>query len=1531
VSGAPDHEALMRRALAEIRQLRARVASLEADRAEPVAVIGIGCRYPGGAETPDAFWETTRAGQDAIGPYPAARLATFAGVPAPLPDAARLGGFLGDVDGFDCDFFGLAPREAQSMDPRQRLLLEVCHEGLEDALIPASRLAGSRTGLFLGLYNDDFAQLHVRLDRPDGLDGYLGTGTSHAIAAARLAYQLDLRGPALTLDAACASSLAAVHLACASLRRRESDLALAAGVNLILSPLFGMITDRMGMMAPDGRCKPFDARADGFVRSEGCGVVVLKRLADAVADGDPIRAVIRGSAMNQDGATNGITAPNGRAQQAVIEAALADAGIAAADVGYVECHGTGTPLGDPVEVDALARVYGVGRAAPCALGSVKGNIGHAEAAAGIAGLIRAVLAVGRREIPAVAHFRDLNPHIDLNAGLTVPRAPTPWTDAAPHAGVSAFGWSGSNVHVVVGPAPSAPAGEYAGDGLVQAGHLLPLSAASATALNELASRTAGWLVGTEIDVAALCRAAWHGRDRRRHRLVVRGATTAELGERLSAWGRGDGATIGVWAGVTPPAPARTVLVFSGQGGQWPGMGRRLLDEDTVFRDAFRAISRAAEPFTERPLIEELAAADCFDRIDVIQPLTFAVQVALADWLRARGVRIDAVAGHSMGEVAAACVAGALTPGDAARIIVHRSRLLKTIAGRGAMLLVELSAAEAEAALAPWRENVSVAVVNGPRTTVLSGAPAALDVLRTELEARGVFCRPVKVDVASHSPQVDALLAPLAAGLAGVAPRSVSGGVRFYSTVTAGPLDGGALDAAYWGRNLRAPVRFAETVRRLAEDGYGVFVEVSAHPVLAPALRDCLDGAGTVVELLRRDEPEAEALLAALAGIHAAGGTVDGAALYAGRRTVRMPTLSWAREPCGRPVLPVAGAGTGAVAGLYDIAWHPLPDVPEPIGGGRWLLLDGGPGATDGLADALAAALTAAGAMASLVRLETPEALDAAVMAADPVGCAGLVYLAGRAPVDGGGDPVVAQAWQAMALLRLTQRLAALSGGRKSPALWLLTRGAESLETDAPITSPGGAACGQGALRGFLRVAATEQVPVALRLVDLPARPEAAQGHWLARHLLAGGDEDHVALRDGRRLAARLVRRADAAEPVEPPRFDADGAYVVTGGLGGVGLRLAEQLAAWGVRRLALLGRRPPGPEAQAALARLAAAGVAVQVSAVDVADAEALARALDGVRAQAPLRGVFHAAAVIDDALIDNLTPARMAAVLGAKLAGAWNLHRLTASDQLGWFVLFSSAAGVLGTPGQANYAAANAAVDALAGLRAAAGLPAHAIAWGPWTEIGLAAQDALRGERLSARGLPGMTPEACFEALGRVLAGPGGVTTVMRFDRRTWAEHYPGSTTRPFLAGSDVAVSTAKPMVAGQGLADALHAAAPGQPQRALLTARLTTEIAAVLRIDPARVRRDEPLRTLGLDSLMALELRNRLERLTGLRLPATLAWTFPTLDRLAVHLAEQLSLATPVAQAPVPVSVRPAMGDIDLDALSDEDALVLLAQGGA
>ncbi|HET7749013.1 MAG TPA: type I polyketide synthase, partial [Terriglobales bacterium] len=666
------------------------------------------------------------------------------------PDApgkmyTRSGGFLEGVDLFDAEFFGIAPREAIGMDPQHRLLLEVAWEALECAGQAPSKLAGSQTGVFVGISTNDYAAL--RSD-PVDIDPYTGTGNAFSVATGRISYLLGLHGPNVALDTACSSSLVAVHLACRSLRNRECSLALAGGVNLILSPDTTIYFCRMHAMAPDGRCKTFDAAADGYVRGEGCGVVVLKRLSDAQHDRDRILAVIRGSAINHDGRSNGLTAPNGSAQEAVIRCALQNAGVLAHQVGYVEAHGTGTPLGDTIELQALAATMNEGRAAQQSLvvGSVKTNFGHLEAAAGIAGLIKTVLALQHGEIPAHLHFHAPNSHSTWNElRLDVRSQTTPWPAGYVErlAGVSSFGISGTNAHVILAQAPDVTQGREPDAGPP---YLLPLSARHPGALRELA-RAYREASGQE-RLYDVCYTAALRRSHYEHRLALLAGSAAELDARLAAFLQEESAP-GLWTGVALPTERRKlVFVFPGQGGQWPRMGRQLLASESAFRAAIEECDRAMRPFVDWSLLDALAAEQ-WGRIDVTQPAIFAIQMGLAALWRAWGIVPDAVVGHSMGEVAAACVAGVLSLKDAARIICRRSLLLRQVSGCGAMAAAELSLAEAQARLAGCEGQVSVAVSNSPRSTVLSGDVAALEQLLKRFEGEGIFCRWVKVDVASH--------------------------------------------------------------------------------------------------------------------------------------------------------------------------------------------------------------------------------------------------------------------------------------------------------------------------------------------------------------------------------------------------------------------------------------------------------------------------------------------------------------------------------------------------------------------------------------------------------------------------------------------------------------------------------------------------------------------------------------------------------------------------------------------------------------
>ncbi|AUX41122.1 polyketide synthase [Sorangium cellulosum] len=890
---SPEKRALLARKMA---------ASAEPPRrlgAEPVAVIGMACRFPG-SDGADAFWRLLRGGGDAVSEVPSERW-DAAAFHDPAPGAAgkmvsRRGGFLRDIDRFDAAFFGISPREAAQMDPQHRLMLEVAWEALENGGETAARLAGSRTGVFAAVYHRDYARL--TLADAGSIDAYVTSGTHHSMAANRISYALDLRGPSMTVDTACSSSLVAVHLACRTLLARECDLAVVAAANLMLSPEESIAMSTWGMLSPAGRCRTFDAGADGFVRGEGCGALVLKRLAEALLDGDRVLAVVRGTAVNQDGRSNGITAPNLRAQVEVIRRALHDAGVAPAQIGYVEAHGTGTALGDPIEMEALREAVGQARpdGARCAVGAVKTNLGHLEAAAGMAGLMKAILVLDREEIPPNLHFERLNPAIVLDGTpFFVPAAVTPWPrGAAPRfCGTSAFGMGGTNAHVILEEAPVVEAPPPLGDVVAQ---LLPISARSAGALREL-SRVYHERLSTDRPppVGDLCAAAALRRTHHEHRLGIAAATPAEMAAHLDAFLRGEPRP-GMSSGRTG-APPGVVFVFPGQGGQWAGMARGLLAREPVFREALACCDQALAAAEGWSLLAALAAPDLPARVGVVQPLLFAVQVALSALWRSWGVEPDAVVGHSMGEVAAAHVAGALDLDDAVRIIARRSRLLEQTSGRGAMLAVELSLEEADEIIASVRDRVAVAAHNGPTATVLSGEAAALDAIAARLSPRALLCRRIQVDVASHSPFMDALRDDLLEALAGLRARRAV--VPLISTVTGDAVDGAGLDAAYWFRNLRQPVRFWPAVERLRAGGHRVFLELSPHPTLLPALEQGLRGASGEVALLssmRRGEDERAVLLGSLGALYTRGAPVRWEKLYpAPTRPVALPPYPWQRE------------------------------------------------------------------------------------------------------------------------------------------------------------------------------------------------------------------------------------------------------------------------------------------------------------------------------------------------------------------------------------------------------------------------------------------------------------------------------------------------------------------------------------------------------------------------------------------------------------------------------------------------------------
>ncbi|MEW6735025.1 MAG: type I polyketide synthase [Acidobacteriota bacterium] len=2196
---------------------------------EPIAIIGLGCRFPG-ANSPADFWQLLINGVDAITEVPSDRFdidAYYDPNPAtPGKIVTRYGGFLEQVDKFDPYFFSISPREAGQMDPQQRVLLEVAWEALEDAGQLPEKLIGSQAGVFIGMITNDYEDLQIR--DIEGINIYSATGSFRSVASGRLSYILGLQGPSLTIDTACSSSLVTVHLACQSLRSGECELAIAGGVNLILQPEHSFGFSSANMLAPNGRCKFCDANADGFIRSEGVGIVVLKPLSQALADKDPIYALIMGSAVNNDGRSSGfLMTPSQQGQEAVVRAAYRDAKINPGQVHYVEAHGTGTKVGDPIELSAIGTVIATERPSdsPCFIGSVKTNIGHSEAAAGIAGLIKVALSIKHRLIPPSLHLHEPNPNIPwqqlpfiVNQNLVEwPAEPKP-----ARAGVSSFGISGTNAHVVLQEAPSIPYPYKQTEEVVSnRAQVLTISAKSTEALQIFAQHYQAFVTtkDSDIDLTDICYTSSIRRTHHEHRLALVANSRTELARQLETFLSGESGP-GIFHYENPNIHEQTtpkcVFVFPGQGSQWFGMGRTLLEQEPIFRKSLESCEKAMQPYVDWSLLNELIADQEHSRlneIDVIQPILFALQVSLVNLWRAWGIEPAAVIGHSMGEVAASYVAGILSLEDAAKIICRRSRLLKRMSGQGAMALVELSLVDARLAIAGYEDRLAIAVSNSPTSTVLSGDPTALGEVLEQLRRRDIFCRLIKVDVASHSPQMDLLREDLLQALTGLQPNCAT--IPIYSTVTGMISDGLEFDASYWVRNLREAVLFATATERLRTDGYNIFIEISPNPILLPAIQQNLhhlNQDGIVLPSMRREEEERTVMLGTLSTLYTSGYQVDWSRLFPqGGKCVPLPNYPWQRErfwmqpttrqywiqsnvdhnrshpllnrhwrsainpdthfwetelstklfpylndhcvhesiifpaaayvemalaavsqvlgpgcytvenlefkkalflsenesntvqsvlsldgseqanfqlfslaptatetastwilhatgtvridkssrdtatqPCFLPqqiqercqqiingqehyqnmrlrglhygpyfqgieqiwqqnseaigrvniperllsqvrryhihpalldicfqvmaalledeqtitqgtYLPVAldslsvyehpnthmelwcyallhkdrKLAANRIAGdlflidkdgrvlmeagnlclqqlesdaqvtskqnvqdwLYRVDWqlktrsidNNLKAIPTSQQG-QWLIFTD----TLGVGQTLKSSLEAHGEVCCLVSpgdtykilttdhyqinpalLQDYYQLLTTICGTAELPLRGIVHLWSLAIGTSDAEEAT-RLLPCSSVMRLIQALAELEINN-APHLWLVTQGSQAVAEQRDLVS-----IWQAPLWGLARVIAQEHPELHCTRVDLSAQATTEEIQSLFTELWSDSQEVEVALRGNARYCARLThylpqpsqsllsqsndnkkicinaneqsyrleihtpgildnltlrpitRRKPASgeieiqlhaagiifrdvmmamgllppladdghidigweaagkvvavgtgvenfhsgdeviavlsphclgnfattpailavhkptyisfveaaaipisfltayyalcysarisagekilihaatggvglaaiqiakmvgaeifatagseekraflhslgiehildsrsldfadeilhltngngvdivlnslsgeaipkslailaphgrflelgktdilqnralglkhfqnnisffavdfgqillgrtqflgsmlqeimpyfdkgffkplpvevfligeaanafrhlaqakhigkvvlsltdrevlidQPANPlPVFKSDATYLITGGLGALGLAVTQWMIEQGASHFVLIGRNDPSHSTKQILDTLTAAGAQIKIASADVTNREQIANVLGAIkRSMPPLKGVIHAAAILDDGLLLNLTDERLRSVMAPKIDGAWNLHTLTLNDSLDFFVLFSSVATLLGSPGQANYSAANAFLDALAHYRQAQGQAALSINWGPWAEIGLAARPD-RGGRLALRGVASLTPAQGIKALELLLADKSAQIGVMPFNFEHWRRFYTASAETSFFAELAAqqhhSISQAATKKKGDDIRAALLAITPGRQRRLMLETYLKEQIAQVLKLSPTRIDPNKPLGALGLDSLMALEFRNRLEASLAQPFSTTMVWNYPTIVALATHVASKIGVDLE------PTTVTEHDADLekilrDIEQLPDSEVKKILAQ---
>lgn len=1537
------HLSPLKQALLALEEMSSKLNKIERQQTEPIAIVGISCRFPGGANNPELFWQLLHNGVDAIGEVPPQRWDVDAYYD-PNPETpgkmyTRSAGFLDvGVDEFDAEFFGLAPREIMSMDPQQRLLLEVCWEALENAGQAPDKLVGSQTGVFIGINTNDYSQLHLGSRDADHLNAYFFTGNTSSVAAGRLSYFLGLEGPSIALDTACSSSLVTVHLACQSLRAGECDLAMAGGVNLMLLPDGPIILSKMRALAADGRCKTFDAAADGYGRGEGCGIVVLKRLSDAVANGDKILALIRGSTVNHDGRSSGLTVPNGLAQQKLIRAALANAKVEPNEVSYVEVHGTGTALGDPIEVEALAAVLRAGRSQqqPVIMGSVKTNIGHLEAAAGVASLIKVVLAMQHKKIPPHLHLKNPIPSISWeDLPVVIPTKLTTWSTATGQrrlGAISSFGMSGTNAHAVLEEAPIL---EPILAEVERPVHLLSLSAKNEAALKELVSRIIGYLDQHAESLANICFTANTGRSHFAHRLTVVALEPAQIIEQLTTFATGK-VPDGVLSGFVPRnSRLKLGFLFTGQGSQYVDMGRQLYETQPTFRKALERCDEILRPYLEQPLVSVLypepGTTSPLNETAYTQPALFALEYALFELWRSWGITPEVVMGHSVGEYVAACVAGVFSLEDGLKLIAQRGRLMQALHPNGEMAAVFASEALVAAAIEPLAGQVSIAAINGPKNIVISGKGEAVQAVIFELEAKGVESRRLKVSHAFHSPLMEPMLdafEQIAAEVKYSSPK-----IRMISNITGKLVEATEItQTQYWRRHIRETVQFSAGMQTLHKQGYQLFVEIGPHPVLLEMGRRCLpEDTGVWLPSLRKGQSDWQQQLQSLGELYVRGTEVDWCGFDRDypRYRLQLPTYPFQRsrywlepmasESVTAPLQESKQPFDSFNNWLYEVEWLPQPRKNAESFSttiklnqhSKWLIFAD---QNSSLGSALANLLKEYGETCIMVFPGEAYEVDKAghwtinpaqpedfqrllkeILGTDGLPCRGIVHLWSldnnlieETTVD------FLQKYQIQScgsVLHLVQALISIKIPNL-PRLWIATQSAQSVEATDSL------AVAQTPVLGLGRVIAVEHPEIWGGLIDLaPGNFQEAAINCLEEIWQPDG-EFEVAFRKGQRYAPRLASfTKQNAENSSRFSILSDSTYLITGGLGGLGLNIAKWMIDIGARHLVLVGRKAISKDASEQLSKLKETGAEVIVLAADISK-ESDVQNLLAVIAESlpPLRGIIHLAGVIDDGVLLRQDWERFALVMAPKVAGAWNLHSQTQNIPLDFFVLFSSIASMLGSPGQGNYSAANAFLDALARYRQSQKLPALSINWSPWGETGMAANLGSRGElRWTAAGVSVIAPEQGLQVLEQLLGESAAQVGVLPVDWSKFFEHFTADFKPPFFSqikynfDSNNGTKSHLKQINHEFLRS-LQEAHPKQ-RKAILIAYLQSDVSTVLGIDSSR-KLDPQLGffEMGMDSLMTLEFKNRLQATLGHSLPSTLTFEYPTIDALAEYLISEV-----------------------------------------
>jgi amino acid adenylation domain-containing protein len=1510
-----------------------------------IAIIGLAGRFPG-AHDVETFWQNLRDGIESISFFSENELEVVDPTLLAEPNYVKAGASLPDIDQFDASFFGYSAREAEMMDPQHRMFLECAWEALESAglnpeiypgLIGVYAGSGMNTYLMNNVHpNQKFFPMRTFLESSSNLQVRLANGAD--FLTTRVSYQLNLTGPSVNIQTAGSTSLVAVHNAGQSLQHGECDMALAGGISITVPQKVGYLYQEDMICSPDGHCRAFDARAQGTVFGSGCGIVVLKLLSQALEDGDQIHAVIKGSAINNDGALKvGYTAPSVEGQTQVVSEALARANVEAKTISYVEAHGTGTKMGDPIEIMALTQAFRqhTQEKGFCAIGSVKTNIGHLIEASGISGLIKTVLALKYKQLPPSLHFQQPNPNIDFaNSPFYVNTTLSEWKtkDFPRRAGVSSFGMGGTNAHLILEEAPkSTQTQKHTSKQDERPLHILTLSAKSDNAIKELAQRYVSHLdTHAEISLADMCFTANTGRKHFEHRLAVIADSTQQLREQLADF------SLLTTGSMTRQAQSKKMaFLFTGQGSQYVRMGLQLYDTQPTFRNTLDRCDEILRAYLDKPLLEVLypdneTSDSTVDETAYTQPALFAVEYALAELWQSWGINPDVVMGHSVGEYVAACVAGVFSLEDGLKLIAERSSLMQALPQNGEMVSI-MASEDKVRRIIQGVEGISIAALNGPKSIVISGKREAINTICATLKAEGIKTKKLVVSHAFHSP----LMAPILNEFEQIASQvSFSNPqIKLISNLTGQVATDEIATPEYWCRHILEPVQFVTSMDRLAKFKVDVLLEVGPKPILLGMSRQCLpEYCGLWLPSLRPKQADWQQLLTSLGELYRQGISVDwfGFERDYARHRVSLPTYPFQRqrywiEPpdwyrTGR--LPNETANLSPVSeteslndSLYEVAWHlqehQALSSNQLSGQRNWLIFVD----NQGIGQLLVTQIQSKGnrcivvfpgeeyqqknEQAFQINATTPEHFQQLLQAIPNVqGVIHLWSLESPQTLTSVDDLEQAIAISCGSTLHLVQSL--VKAYPELPSLWLVTQGAQSVDKTATV--PGVA---QSPLWGLGKVIALEHPEFNTVLVDLePDTKPDEQAKALLNEIESANREEQVAFRQQNRYVARLVRRS--AENIQKPvAFREESSYLITGGLGGLGLKVAKWMVEHGARHLILVGRSGTHPTVDNQLKALEIAGASVTIIKADISDTEQVTQLFTEIKQSLPpLRGIIHAAGVVESGSVWQQDWEHFAQVMAPKVRGTWLLHTLTKELSLDFFVCFSSLASLLGVHGLGSYAAANAFMDALAHYRQSLKLSALSVNWTSWSEVGMAAKLYTDHQnRLTEWGLVPIAPAEGLSLLAQLLQQDIAPVGVIPINWTQWLQQFPKPPAfcNKVVTPSTATISHENPIA----FIEKLTTTSP-QERRELLVTHIRTQVAKVLGLPPQQIALNQNLMDLGLDSLMAIDFRNWLKASLGYPLRSTLLFDYSTIEALVDYLFQEVLILdtsektrlTPVSQ---------------------------------